>query len=163
MASLLEVKSRGVCSVWLCAKYRQESVTLSPYNQCQKIKKPLLLRWKIRCTAASWLHVCPPEVGHLIDICKPSIAVPSLLGCFSGNSISTCVPNLCYCIFPVFGGDGGGRSMEIDVICKLHDWLDVNLIGRGNWYVWVVMWGWICFVFFCFYCGDFFIFIFNVC
>ena len=30
-------------------------------------------RWRVHCTAASWLCVCPPEVGRLTDICKPSI------------------------------------------------------------------------------------------
>ena len=32
-------------------------------------KKLLLLK----CTAASWLRICPPEVKHLTDICKPFV------------------------------------------------------------------------------------------
>ena len=35
-----------------------------------------LSRWKVRCTAASSSHICPPEVGCLIDIWKPSIISP---------------------------------------------------------------------------------------
>ena len=38
-------------------------------------KKLLLSRWKVRCTAASWLCVCPPEVECLVDIWKPSICI----------------------------------------------------------------------------------------
>ena len=31
--------------------------------------------WKVRCTAASWLCISPPEVGRLIDLCSPSIGM----------------------------------------------------------------------------------------
>ena len=55
MASLLEDKSWGVHSVQVCAKYRQESSTLSPYHQRRKIKE------------------AAPEVGCLIGICKSPI------------------------------------------------------------------------------------------
>ena len=54
VASLLEDKSWDVHSVQVCAKYRQESSTLSPYHQRRKIK-------------------AAPEVGCLIGICKSSI------------------------------------------------------------------------------------------
>ena len=36
VASLPEGKSRGLCLVHLCAKYRLVSATLSPYHQCKK-------------------------------------------------------------------------------------------------------------------------------
>ena len=42
MASVQEDKSQGLVSVHLCAKYRQQSTTLSPYYQCGKIKKVFL-------------------------------------------------------------------------------------------------------------------------
>ena len=52
--------------VQLYAKYRQGSA-------CWKIKKLLLSRWEVCCTAASWLCAYPPKVRHLIDVCKLSI------------------------------------------------------------------------------------------
>ena len=77
VASLL---SRGLCLMQLCAKYRQVSVSLSRYHQCWKIKeaaslkeKMLPTRWKVRCTAASWLHACPLQVRCFIGIWKTSI------------------------------------------------------------------------------------------
>ena len=45
-------------------------------------KKLLLSRWKVRCIAASSSCVCPPEVGQLIDIWKPSIV---------GHNIDRCI------------------------------------------------------------------------
>ena len=38
--------------------------------------------WKVHCTAASWLHISPPEVGRLIDLCSPSIATNSVTTLF---------------------------------------------------------------------------------
>ena len=38
--------------------------------------------WKVHCTAASWLRISPPEVGHLIDLCSPSIATNSVTTLF---------------------------------------------------------------------------------
>ena len=38
--------------------------------------------WKVRCTAASWLCISPPEVGRLIDLCSPSIATNSVTTLF---------------------------------------------------------------------------------
>ena len=48
MASLLEDKSQGVHLVQLCAKYRQESATLSPYHQHQMINEAASLKVKGR-------------------------------------------------------------------------------------------------------------------
>ena len=65
----------GACVqlVQLCAKCRQGSATLSPYYCC----KLLLSKWKVCCTAASWLRVCLIEVvGHFIHICKRSLKQP---------------------------------------------------------------------------------------
>ena len=39
--------------------------------------------WKVRCTAASWLYISPPEVGRLIDLCSPSIGTNSVTTLFA--------------------------------------------------------------------------------
>ena len=43
------------------------------YIESQRSKKLILWRWRVHCTAISWSCICPPKVGHLIDIWKPSI------------------------------------------------------------------------------------------
>ena len=39
--------------------------------------------WKVHCTAASWLCISPPEVGHLIDLCSPSVGTNSVTTLFA--------------------------------------------------------------------------------
>ena len=73
VASLPEGKSRGVFSASVCivqaSKHCVESLPLVLKDK----EKLFLSKWKICCTAASWVCACSPEVGRLIDIWKPSI------------------------------------------------------------------------------------------
>ena len=74
VASLPEGKSRDLYLAQVCAEYRPSKhlrwvLTIS----VERWKKLLLTRWKVHCTAASWSRTCPPEVGRLIGIWKPSI------------------------------------------------------------------------------------------
>ena len=79
MASHPEGKSRGVRLVQVCANYRQGSSTSSPYRNIKEaVNFSQSQSKRSHCTAASSLSACPPEVGHLIDILKPSIEATTL-------------------------------------------------------------------------------------
>lgn len=64
--------------------------------------------WKVRCTAASWLCISPPEVGRLIDLCNPSIATNSVTTLFVHlhlqemcHSLNVFLSFLSYFLFPL--------------------------------------------------------------
>lgn len=86
VASLPEGKSQDLCSVQLCVKYNKH------YIKCQKIKKLLLSKWKVDCTAASWSHV--PSGSWMLNwrletVTMPRILWGSLLGlalCFTSQT-----------------------------------------------------------------------------
>ena len=77
---ILEEKSRGTCiyvfGAVVCKIQAKEALhrvlTIIP-----KDKRSLFSEGErsVSCTAASWSCICPPEIGRLIDIWKPSIAV----------------------------------------------------------------------------------------
>ena len=76
VASLLEAKSQGLCLAQLCTNYRLVSAKCWVFTiSAERLKKLLLTRWMVHCTAASWSCACPPEVGcltfrnHLYSIC----------------------------------------------------------------------------------------------
>ena len=63
VASHQEGKSRDVCSLQLCAKYRQGSATLSPYHQCQKIKELVSERFAVQLP----LIMCLPSWSRTVN------------------------------------------------------------------------------------------------
>ena len=76
VASLVEAKSQGLCLAQLCANYMLVSAKRWVFTiSAERLKKLLLTRWMVHCTAASWSCACPPEVGrlmfrnHLYSIC----------------------------------------------------------------------------------------------
>ena len=65
----------GINYLWkFLKKCKSKCYSESLAFSAERYKKLLLTRWEVHCTAASWSHACPPKVGRLIGIWKPSIS-----------------------------------------------------------------------------------------
>ena len=63
----------GVCIWCSCVLFTGKKYTLSFYHWCQKINEAAFLKVKAPLYSCLLITFCPPKVGQLIGICKPSI------------------------------------------------------------------------------------------
>ena len=69
-------RRKGSVSVFSAAVCRIQASKCYIESFILVLKEKLLLsKWKIHCTAASWVHACPLEVGRSIDTLKPSTCI----------------------------------------------------------------------------------------